>query len=188
MKPSWRYPWGFYDLTESEAKKRIRARESKRHRFVKNAYGKDIENPVHYDIVLNAKRWVLRLWPIPLLVLRRLAEQVCEICNLVLGVRFRMITILGIFIVYVDANFLYFLDHVCRVLHGRIKWFFPIIFTSRPARLVLRHPCTGPGKPDRRCSPVCAQKPPYYLCLPPRLLGGKLQHSIGIPRSGPRSR
>jgi len=45
-----------YGVTESEAKKRILSRESKRRKFIKEAFGKEVENPVHYDIVLNTGR------------------------------------------------------------------------------------------------------------------------------------
>ncbi len=45
-----------YGVPESEAKKRILTRESKRRKFIKEAFGEDVENPIHYDIVLNAER------------------------------------------------------------------------------------------------------------------------------------
>ncbi len=45
-----------YDVTPSEAKKRILTRESKRRKYIKEAFGEDTGNPVHYDLVLNADR------------------------------------------------------------------------------------------------------------------------------------
>ena len=45
-----------YGVSETEAKKRIQKRESRRRRFIKEAFGGDVENPIHYDMILNTGR------------------------------------------------------------------------------------------------------------------------------------
>ncbi len=45
-----------YGVTEPEAKKRMLTRASKRRKYIQGAFGEDVENPIHYDMVLNAER------------------------------------------------------------------------------------------------------------------------------------
>jgi cytidylate kinase len=45
-----------YGVSESEAEKRILKRESRRRRFIKEAFDGDVDNPIHYDMILNTGR------------------------------------------------------------------------------------------------------------------------------------
>jgi hypothetical protein len=46
----------FYGISDEEAGKRIVNREERRAAFVRKTFGKDIADPVHYDLTLNTAR------------------------------------------------------------------------------------------------------------------------------------
>ncbi len=48
-----------YGCTLEEAEKRVRHRQSRRREFVRQAYGQDIGDPHHYDIVLNTAQMTI---------------------------------------------------------------------------------------------------------------------------------